>query len=233
MMPVLRLGVKKRMSAGRRLTLAARNLALAAAGLAIVGGLAAWIIIVTIRHAAAERSYQRIEDAPARPIAIVFGAGVWPGGQLSNVLADRVETAVALYRAGKVRKLLMTGDNRFAWYNEPGAMGEYAEQRGVPAADIVYDYAGRRTYDSCYRARHIFGIESAILVTQAYHLPRALYTCRQMGIDAVGIAADRQAYQYIRRFRLRELPALLVAWFETNFLHPLPVLGDPIPIAYD
>jgi SanA protein len=115
-----------------------------------------------------------LDKVPTRGVAIVFGAGVWPDGRLSDILVDRVETAVELYRRGKVQKLLMTGDNRFINYNEPGRMRAYALARGVPDHDIVLDYAGRRTYDSCYRANYIFGVRDAILVTQAYHLDRAL-----------------------------------------------------------
>ncbi len=199
----------------------------------LVAGGIIWVILASMVYAVQSHIYADIAQAPAQPIAIVFGAGVWASGQLSAVLADRVDTAIDLYRAGKVRKLLMTGDNRFAWYNEPGAMADYARTRGVPAEDIIYDYAGRRTYDSCYRARHIFGIEQAILVTQDFHLPRAVYTCRRIGIESVGVIADRQRYSAIGRFTLREAPALLVAWLDTNITHPEPVMGDPIPIIYE
>jgi len=205
--------------------------------LAGVIGLSLVILSLAIRahiiHSAEGYIHDDIELVPSQPIAIVFGAGVWPNGNLSHVLADRIDTAVGLYHAGKVRKLLMTGDNRFEWYNEPGAMGQYAISRGMPADAIVYDYAGRRTYDSCYRARHIFGIEEAILVTQRYHLPRAIYTAHKMGIDAVGVAADRRSYVKMRQFTIREVPASLAAWWETNITHPRPVMGDPIEIRYD
>jgi len=115
-------------------------------------------------------------------------------GRPTPALADRVWTAAALYKAGKVRKLLMSGDNRFINYNEPETMRQYALAQGVPDEDIVLDYAGRRTYDTCYRAEHIFGVQDAILVTQWFHLDRALYTCGKLGIDAVGVAADRRDY---------------------------------------
>lgn len=169
-------------------------------------------------------------EVPPRPVAIVFGAGVYPDGRLSPILADRVSTAVELYRAGKVGKLLMTGDNRFADYNEPGYMRAYALELGVPDENIVLDYAGRRTYDSCYRARHIFGVDAAILVTQAYHLDRALYTADRLGIDALGVAADKRDYMLIRHYWVRELAATAVAWWQLTVSHPLPVMGDPLPI---
>ncbi|MCE5258945.1 MAG: YdcF family protein [Chloroflexi bacterium] len=172
-----------------------------------------------------------LEDAPIKPVAIVFGAGIWPDGGLSDILADRVDTAIDLYRLGKVSKLLFTGDNRTLDYNEPQRMREYALARGIPDEDIVLDYAGRRTYDSCYRANYIFEVQDAILVTQAYHLPRALFTAENMGIRVVGVAADRHAYRYIRNYTLRELAATPVAWWQVLVSHPTPVLGSKLPIS--
>ncbi len=96
-------------------------------------------------------------------------------------LQDRVQTAANLYFAGKVEKLLMSGDNRFVDYNEPAVMRKVALSLGVPEEAIVLDYAGRRTYDTCYRAKAIFGVTEAILVTQAFHLPRAIYLCNRLG----------------------------------------------------
>lgn len=171
-----------------------------------------------------------LEEVPMRRVAIVFGAGVWPDGRLSAVLEDRVYTAVQLYQAGRVQKLLMTGDNRFIDYNEPGHMRRYALSLGVPDEDIVLDYAGRRTYDSCYRARQIFGVSDAILVTQAYHLDRALFTARGLGIDAVGVPADRREYIYLRRYWWREVLATVVAWWQVNVSRPVPVMGEKLPI---
>jgi SanA protein len=163
-------------------------------------------------------------------VALVFGAGITADGRPSPALADRVWVAAELYRTGKVQKLLMSGDNRFTYYNEPGAMRQYALQRGVPDADIVLDYAGRRTYDSCYRAGCIFGVSDAVLVTQWFHLDRALYTCDKLGIDAVGVAADRRDYAAIRVWWWRELAAVTQAWLDLNILHPTPVLGEKLPI---
>ena len=110
------------------------------------------------------------ENVPSRPVAIVFGAGLQRDGTPSPVLKDRVSMAARLYFAGKVQKLLLSGDNRFIDYNEPGSMRAFAISLGVPAEDIVLDYAGRRTYDTCYRAKTIFGLQQAILVTQSFHL---------------------------------------------------------------
>jgi SanA protein len=150
---------------------------------------------IYVRLKTQSRIYRTAADAPEAPVAIVFGAGLYRDGTPMPVLADRVATAVDLYKAGKVRKLLLTGDNRFPEYNEPEAMRRYAISLGVPEADLVSDYAGRRTYDSCYRARYIFQVKKAILVSQEFHLPRAVYLCDQLGIDSTGVAADRRAYR--------------------------------------
>lgn len=172
------------------------------------------------------------ENAPFRRVAIVFGAGLWRDGSPTPVLRDRVATAAELYFTGKVEKILMSGDNRFVYYNEPAAMREYALQLGIPAEDIVLDYAGRRTYDTCYRAKAIFGLSQATLITQGFHLPRAVYTCNFLGLGAIGVPADRRSYPRISLmyWRLREVPASLVALWEVHIWRPIPVLGNPEPI---
>ncbi|MEJ2208936.1 MAG: ElyC/SanA/YdcF family protein [Anaerolineae bacterium] len=185
-----------------------------------------------VARQARERIYATPGEVPARPVAIVFGAGVWPSGRLSDALADRMETAIDLYRAGTVNKLLLTGDNRFVDYNEPAAMAAYARARGVPDADLVLDYAGRRTYDSCYRAGEIFGVEQAVLVTQRFHLPRALFTCGRLGIESVGVVADRHQYSRSPWYEVREVAATARAWLDLYLLRPVPVLGDPIPVDW-
>jgi vancomycin permeability regulator SanA len=171
-------------------------------------------------------------DVPARPVAIVFGAGLTRSGEASAVLRDRIRTAANLYFAGKVEKLLMTGDNSTIEYNEPAAMREYALSLGIPDEDIVLDYAGRRTYDSCYRAREIFGVEKAILVTQDFHLPRALYLCNMLGVDGVGVAADNYRYRRMSLlfWNTRELAATVTALVDVHVTRPLPILGEPEPI---
>ena len=173
-----------------------------------------------------------VEDVPADRIAIVFGAGLRRDGGPTAVLRDRVETAAQLYLEGKVEKLLMSGDNRFVDYNEPEAMRQYARSLGIPEEAIELDYAGRRTYDTCYRARHIFGIETAILVTQKFHMSRALFTCNALGLHAVGVEANN--YYYLKRSRLywniREQFATITAFWDVYFKRPLPVMGEPEPI---
>jgi SanA protein len=172
------------------------------------------------------------KNVPSRRVAIVFGAGLWRNGSATPVLIDRVTTAANLYLSGKVEKILMSGDNRFVDYNEPSVMRALALSLGVPDGAIVLDYAGRRTYDTCYRAKAIFEVSAAILVTQGFHLPRAIYLCNKLGVDSVGVNADLRTY---RKFSLlywnaRELLATASALWDVNIGHPVPVLGDKEPI---
>jgi SanA protein len=173
-----------------------------------------------------------VDDVSADRVAIVFGAGLRRDGSPTAVLRDRVDTAAQLYFAGKAEKLLMSGDNSFVDYNEPEAMRQQALSLGVPEEAIVLDYAGRRTYDTCYRARTIFGLKSAILVTQDFHMSRALFTCNALGLKAKGVEANN--YYYLKRSRLywnvREQFATIGAFWDVYFKKPLPVLGEPEPI---
>jgi len=116
-------------------------------------------------------------------------------------------------------------------YNEPQAMKDYAVRLGVAEEDVVLDYAGRRTYDSCYRARAIFGVDDPLVVTQRFHAARSVYTCQALGLDAVAVTADRRVYsseQVI--WKTREYMALVLAWWDVNVRHPVPVLGEREPI---
>jgi SanA protein len=176
-----------------------------------------------------------VKDAPPQRVAVVFGAGLQYDGSPSPVLRDRVETAAELYFAGKVEKVLMSGDNRFLNYNEPGSMADYAVSLGVPVDAIVLDYAGRRTYDTCYRAKEIFGVTSVLLVTQNFHLPRSLFTCQQLGLQAYGVSADRRQYSNssLLVWNMRELAATLTAMWDVWVAHPEPVLGKKEPIFPD
>jgi SanA protein len=196
--------------------------------LAVVGLFAP---ICVMQLFAAPRTFTAEEVPPTR-VAIVFGAGLLRDGSAGPVLRDRVETAVLLYQQRKAGKLLMSGDNRFANYNEPEAARRYALQRGVPDEDIILDYAGRRTYDTCYRAKHIFGVDEAILVTQPFHLPRALFLCNWFGVEATGVEADNR--YFLKRFRaywnFRELFAAFQAAWDVMVAKPVPVLGEPLPI---
>ncbi len=192
---------------------------------ALICGLRIWVNART-----AGRIYTNAGEVPPAPVALVLGAGLWRDGSPTPALYDRVATAVDLYQAGRVKKLLMSGDNRFVNYNEPAAMKKLAIQLGAPAEDIVLDYAGRRTYDSCYRAKEIFGVRQVVVVTQRFHLDRALFLCDALGVESVGVIADRRVYQTLRWWELREVLATAGAWWDVNVRHPVPVLGEKLPI---
>lgn len=172
------------------------------------------------------------EDIQAMPVVMVPGAGLLRDGTPSSPLRDRLDAAAQLYRDSKVQKILLTGDNRFVNYNEPGAMRNYLIQAGIPEEDLVLDYAGRRTYDSCYRAKAIFGLDEIIIVTQPYHLPRAVFLCDKLGLETQGLPIEQS--EYIRsRFlfwNFREIFATLAAYWDIYISKPLPVLGEPEPI---
>jgi SanA protein len=173
-----------------------------------------------------------IETSQPSKVAIVFGAGLRRDGTPTAVLQDRVSTAAKLYFSGKARKILMSGDNRFVGYDEPSSMRDYAIELGVPTEDIVLDFAGRRTYDTCYRARYIFKVSDALVVTQKFHLPRALYLCNMLGVKAKGVSADIRTYSRASYFswQVRESIASVGAILDIWILKPLPVLGKEEPI---
>lgn len=141
---------------------------------------------------AAESGRVRSErDVPREPVAVVFGAGLW-NGKPSPYLAHRLDAAARLYTAGRVRVLLVTGDNSRTSYDEPSAMRTYLVAHGVPRAKVVLDYAGFDTWSSCDRARRIFGVRHAVLVSQPFHIRRALALCSAAGIDAYGVGVDEK-----------------------------------------
>ncbi len=173
-----------------------------------------------------------VDSVPADRIAIVFGAGLTREGQPTLILRDRVKTGVQLYLSGKVEKLLMSGDNQGIAHDEPGAMRDYAVSLGVPSDAIVLDNSGDRTYDTCYRAKAIFGLDSALLVTQHFHLPRALFLCNMLGIQAVGVDANNYRYwpPLMLIWNIREQLATVGAFWDVYVEKPLPALGKPEPI---
>ena len=170
-------------------------------------------------------------EAWNRPrVAVVFGASVFSNGDLSPVLEDRVDTAIELYRAKKIDRILVSGDNRHHSYNEPKAMYEYLISHAVDKRDVVIDYAGRSTYETCLRAKEVFGLRRAVLVTQAFYLPRALYLANELGLDAVGVASDIKLKQEVDYQSVREMAAEIKAFFNLRISPPETVRGEHIPI---
>jgi SanA protein len=190
-----------------------RLLLVAAAALFV--GVAALRLYTVNRY---DKAIFSAENISAGRTAIVFGAGILPDGEPTTVLYDRVATAAELYRLGKVEQIILSGDGQDIYHNEPEVMRKTALQLGVPDAALMLDTDGIRTYESCRRARDTFGVEHAVLVTQEFHLPRALMLCESLGVDVVGVASDRRSYSW--RWRLswqaRETAATTVAWWETR-----------------
>lgn len=162
---------------------------------------------------------------------MVLGASVYTDGSPSPMLRDRLDVAIRLYKAGAAPKLLFTGDSGQDEYNEIGPMIKYARDKGVPVEDIFCDYAGFSTYESVYRADFIFGVQKMLVVTQSYHIYRALYGCDRMGIEAAGVASDQKVYVGQSMRDLREVLARakdLVMWAA----RPDPTFfGEKIPIT--
>ncbi len=194
------------------------------AGIAIV--LLGMILNVQLAYRDAMVLSDNVTESQA---AVVLGASLIQRAP-SPVLADRLDTALELYLKKSVKKLVLTGDNRNIDYNEPMAMKRYLLVKGVPEEDLILDYAGRRTYDSCYRAREIFGLKSIVLVTQEFHLPRALYLCNKLGLQAFGVRADQSRYDSLMQWQIRDLGASVRAWFDINIIKGKPVLGKKEPI---
>ncbi len=164
---------------------------------------------------------------------LVLGAGVWEDGRPSRMLADRLNLGLELYRSGASDRLLMSGDHGRREYDEVNTMKEYAIERGVPSGHIFMDHAGFSTYDSMYRARDIFGARKIIIVTQKYHLYRALYIAGALGLEAYGVNSDPWEYEGQSYRELREYAARIKDFFYV-IVKPEPVyLGDTIPVSGD
>ncbi len=153
------------------------------------------------------RVYHAEEVPEVYEYAIVLGASV-VNGRLSHMLEDRMKTAVYLYKNGKAKKLLLSGDYESEDYNEVGAMKRYALENGVAEEDILLDYSGFSTYETVSRAKKLFGVNRAVIVTQRYHLYRAIYIGRSFGMDVIGADAAIRSYRGQTARNMREILAL-------------------------
>ncbi len=175
-----------------------------------------------------------VEHAPV----LILGAGVLPDREPTRVLQTRLDTGLDLFRQGKGSWFLVSGDNRAANYNEPKAMRRWLLQRSVPPALVISDYAGRRTYDSLKRAQAVFGVKRMIIVTSDFHLARALYLARHLGLDAYGVPASTEGMSrrqrlglWLREYVARHL-AVLDVWFPpSTLLGPREQTPDDAPEA--
>lgn len=171
-----------------------------------------------------------IESLDPRYSALILGAGLTENGSPSAILKDRLDTGVILLKTQKVKRLILSGDNRTADYNEPQAMINYLVKQGISPSVLVADYAGRRTYDSCYRAKEIFGQDKIFVITQDFHITRSVFLCKSVGIDTIGIVADKQSYPDALWNDIRDYFGLIGAFWDAKVWKPTPVLGEKIPI---
>jgi len=166
---------------------------------------------------------------------LVLGAYVFPNGTVSTMLNDRLTTGYELYEQGKAPKLIVSGDHGRKDYDEVNSMKSFLKDKGVPNQDVFMDHAGFSTYESLYRARDIFEVKKVIIVTQEYHLMRAVYVARALGMEAYGVAADKRDYgQAMKMYKIREIAARNKDFVWTNIIKPKPTfLGDTIPVMGD
>lgn len=202
--------------------------------LGMVGTLTVFGLSSYMKNHTAERilSAEEAADMDADCI-LILGCGVREDDTPSLMLRDRLETGIALYEAGAAEKLLMSGDHGRKEYDEVNTMKDFAMERGIPSEDIFMDHAGFSTYDSMYRARDVFCAKKVIIVTQAYHLPRALYVAEKLGLEAYGVAALDVNYHGQMYRELREMLARAKD-FCSAWLQPAPkYLGEAIPVSGD
>ncbi len=203
-----------------------KKILLGVVALGIITGLIAPLPFIIIEQ---QRRFihEEVSDVEVTNVAIVFGAGLKRDGTPSDALRDRLIVAARLYEAGKVKKILVSGDNRFVTYSEPDAMRDVlVNDFKIPLEDIAVDYAGRRTYDTCVRAKELWGVDRAVLVTQDFHLPRAIWTCKQLDVESAGVSASLRPYMIAASYRLREMLAAINAFIDIYLWAPSYVGGE-------
>jgi SanA protein len=176
-----------------------------------------------------------IDNVPKADTVLVLGAYVFPDGTTSSMLTDRLTVGYELYQNGNAPKILVSGDHGQKDYDEVNAMKSFLKDKGVPGQDVFMDHAGFSTYESLYRARDIFKVKSVIIVTQEYHLMRAVFVARSLGLEAYGVPSDRHDYgQAMAAYQFREVAARNKDFLWAKILKPEPTfLGDAIPVFGD
>ena len=206
---------------------------LVAVGLGILGaaavlGINAWVKDSVREYILTEDQASQLSDMDC---ILVLGCKVGADGTLSHMLEDRLRQGVALYKKEAAPKLLMSGDHGRDEYDEVDAMKRYAVDAGIASADVFMDHAGFSTYESVYRAKEVFGVQRVIIVTQEYHLYRALMVARQMGLEAYGVAVNYRTYVGQTSRDIREILARVKDFGMTLFWPEPTYLGDFIPIS--
>lgn len=195
----------------------------------LVVGIALIFSIIKIKSAPYIKKEHK--DVPQVHTAIVLGAGLLRSGNLSTIFKDRVDIALDLYKAGKVKTILITGDDGTPTHNEVNPAREYLLAKGVPGEAIFLDHAGFDTYSSMYRAQEVFLVKDAVVITQSFHLPRSVFIARNLGIKAYGTPADQHDYSIKNNFR--EILADVKAVLDITVKRKPKYLGEEIPITGD
>ncbi len=200
----------------------------------VQAALAGAILVVAVNLAVFAGGGSPRETGPSDEVdcILVLGAGVWNGAP-SPILEDRLAQALELYQAGRSSKILVSGDHQDERYDEPNTMRVWLEARGVPARDIFMDHAGLDTYSSMWRARHVFGVDRMLVVTQRFHLRRAVWTARSLGMTAEGVAADRRPYRGAAWFEIREIASRTKAFIDVHSGRAPRHVGPRIPLEGD
>jgi SanA protein len=201
--------------------------------LAILGFLSTWSINKYVKNYSSDYIVDNLQEIPNAYTAIVLGSQVFNDGSLSTYMKDRADKTIELYKAGKVKRILVSGDHGTKEYDEVNTIKRYLNAAGIPDKDIFLDHAGFNTYNSMVRAKKIFKVKDAIIVTQKFHLPRSIFIAKKTGINAVGYVADNRNYYSGRRNSIRENLARVKSYFEVMFNISPEYLGDEIPITGD
>ncbi|AGC75314.1 SanA protein [Nonlabens dokdonensis] len=191
------------------------------------------ILQIHVNRTARNQIFTNVEELEPAYTGIVLGASVRPDKSLSPILQDRVDAAFLAYQNKKIKKFLLSGDHGEKNYDEVNAMKNYLNKKGVPDEDIFLDHAGFDTYDTMFRARDVFQVKSSIVFTQEFHLPRAIYLGKNMGLDIQGYVADQREYPGSSHFARREWLANIKAWMELNIEKSPTYSGPVIPITGD
>ncbi len=171
-------------------------------------------IMITVRNEFQDKVYPSVENLPEDSTMVVLGASVYRDRTPSDALEDRLDMAVRAYRANKVKRIILSGDDGRWAQEEVQTMLNYMYNRDVPDSIVIVDGNNARTFDSCYRLKNELRQNDVVLITQGFHMPRALYLCNKMGLDAWGLESDLRMYKDIVWFTVRDWMASLLAWWD-------------------
>jgi len=197
--------------------------------LAIIGLVAIVSVNYYVKSSTKKNIYYSIKKFPKNDVGIIFGAGI-NGDQPSKYLKDRLDAGISLYKANRINKILLSGDNGSDEHDELTVMKNYCFNHGVDTTKIFIDYAGFDTYSTMYRAKHIFKIKKATLISQEYHLNRAIYIGQKLGIKSVGYSANNGEYLGYKYVTFREYGSIFKSFFDVLRNREPHFLGNPIDI---